>query len=224
MAVRNLRAVYQNQAQTHQVIMDHIDFQAAINYLQKTLPAEELTSIDAHLPTCLPCREEVAAAKLFLAAPQNLPAPSASLLNRVTTAFRRKQAKLSERSAQKASLQFDSWSQLVTLGVRGVPQERQLLFHDNEFDLDLQVMNDRDMAAYTMRGQLFGGFAGDAPGELEGITLNLINKANGQVKQGLTDQYGRFSFSQIEQADYELLVELKDRDMVINLESLSIIG
>ncbi|MFO7682027.1 MAG: carboxypeptidase-like regulatory domain-containing protein [Chloroflexota bacterium] len=204
--------------------MGHINYQAAINYIQKTLPAEEITSIDEHLPTCLPCQEEVAAARLFLTAPQNLPAPSASLLKRVTTAFRRKQERLLERSEQKANLQFDSWSQLVAQGVRGVPQERQLLFHDNEFDLDLQVMNDRDMAAYTIRGQLLGGFADDAPDELEGITLNLINKANGQVKQGLTDQYGRFSFSQIEQADYELFVELKDRDLVINLESLSIIG
>ena len=125
---------------------------------------------------------------------------------------------------QKASLEFDSWFQLAAIGVRGVPQERQLLFHEDEFDLDLQVMNDRESETYTIRGQLLGSFADNTPSELEGIALHLKNKTTQQSSTGLTDQYGRFSFSQIDQTDYELFVELKERDIVINLESLSIIG
>jgi hypothetical protein len=146
------------------------------------------------------------------------------LLNRVTVAFRHKQARLSERIAQEAHLQFDSWSQLSALGARGVPQERQLLFHEAEFDLDLQVMNNRETGMYTMRGQLLGSFADEMPDELEGISLTLKNKATGQIRGGLTDNYGRFAFSLVDQANYELLVALKERDIVVNLDSLSITG
>ena len=204
--------------------MNHLDFQNAIDYLQKTLPTEEAAQIDQHLSDCSQCQEEIEIAQNFLAAPQALSAPSQNLLNRVTTAFKRKQERLTTRTERKAALQFDSWSQLVALGVRGVPQERQLLFHGDEFDLDLQVMNDREAEKYTMRGQLLGDLVSDTTETLEGISLRLRNKTNGQSRQGLTDQYGRFSFSLVDQADYELFVELKERDIIINLESLSITG
>ena len=204
--------------------MNHLDFQKAIDYLQKTLSTEETTQIDQHLSNCSHCQEEIEIAQNFLTAPQNLSTPSPNLLNRVTTAFKRKQERLTTRTEHKAALQFDSWSQLVALGVRGVPQERQLLFHEDEFDLDLQVMNDREAEKYTMRGQLLGGFADDTSDNLEGISLKLRNKTDGQIRQGLTDQYGRFSFSLVDQADYELFVELKEQDIIINLESLSITG
>ena len=204
--------------------MNHLDFQNAIHYLQKTLPTEEAAQIDQHLSDCSQCQEEIEIAQNFLAAPQALSAPSQNLLNRVTTAFKRKQERLTTRTERKAALQFDSWSQLVALGVRGVPQERQLLFHEDEFDLDLQVMNDREAEKYTMRGQLLGDLVSDTTETLEGISLRLRNKTNGQSRQGLTDQYGRFSFSLVDQADYELFVELKEQDIIINLESLSITG
>ncbi len=141
--------------------MNHLDFQKAIDYLQKTVSTEESAQIDQHLTGCSQCQEEIEIARNFLAAPQNLSAPSPNLLNRVTTAFKRKQERLATRTERKAALQFDSWSQLVALGVRGVPQERQLLFHEDEFDLDLQIMNDREAEKYTMRGQLLGDFADD---------------------------------------------------------------
>lgn len=204
--------------------MNHLDFQQAIEYLQKGMPPDETAQIDQHVLTCTACQQEIEVAQQFIAAPQNLSAPSPNLLNRVTAAFRRKQERLTNRTEQKAALQFDSWAQLVALGVRGVPQERQLLFHEDEFDLDLQVMNDRETKTYTMRGQMLGSFASDTANDLEGVSLKLRNKTNGQNRQGLTDQYGRFSFSQLDQSDYELFVELKERDIVINLESLAITG
>ena len=204
--------------------MNHIDFQKAIDYLQKAIQTEEITQIDQHLLDCSHCQEEIEMAKSFLTASQNLSVPSPNLLNRVTTAFKRKQERLSQRSERKAALQFDSWALLAAQGVRGIPQERQLLFHEDKFDLDLQVMNDREAEKYTMRGQLLGSFGSDTSDNLEGISLRLRNKTDGQSRQGLTDQYGRFSFSLVDQADYELFVELKERDIIINLESLSITG
>ncbi|MBE2220400.1 MAG: carboxypeptidase regulatory-like domain-containing protein [Anaerolineae bacterium] len=202
--------------------MNHLDFQQAIEYLQKILPPEEMTRVTQHLPTCTACQHEIEIAQQFMNSPQTLPTPSPNLVNRVTAAFRRKQERLTNRTEQKATLQFDSWSQLVALGVRGIPQERQLLFHEDEFDLDLQVMNDRETKTYTMRGQMLGSFANDTADDLEGVALTLKNKKNGQRRQSLTDQYGRFSFSQLDQSDYELFVALKERDIIINLESLSI--
>lgn len=204
--------------------MKHLDFQQAIEYLQKALSPAELSQIEQHLQTCTVCHQEIETAQQFINATQNLSAPSPNILNRVTAAFRRKQERLANRTEQKAALQFDSWAQLVALGVRGVPQERQLLFHEDKFDLDLQVMNDREAKTYTMRGQMLGSFAQDTSDDLEGVSLTLRNKTNGQSRQGLTDQYGRFSFSQLDQSDYELFVALKERDIVINLESLSITG
>jgi hypothetical protein len=214
-------AIYFHQCE--KTIMHHIDFQKAIDYQQKNLTDEEMNTISQHLPNCAKCQEEVAMAQQFLSTSQNLSAPSPGLLNRVQAAFRRKQERLAERTERKANLQFDSWAQLAAMSVRGVPQERQLLFHEDEFDLDLQVMNDRESNTYTIRGQLLGDFPDDTPDELEGIALSLKNKTTQQTRQGLTDQYGRFAFSQIDQADYELFVALKERDIVINLESLSII-
>ena len=80
--------------------MNHLDFQQAIEYLQKTLPNDKTNLIDQHLLACATCQQEIEVARQFMGTPQNLSAPSPNLLNRVTAAFRRKQERLDNRIEQ----------------------------------------------------------------------------------------------------------------------------
>jgi hypothetical protein len=204
--------------------MKEIEFQTLIDYLDDNLTESERMAVETYLEEDPTGQQELARARQALAGlwSDDMVEPSPSLVARVRAAFRRQLNRGSDRPLRRAELQFDSWAQLPQ-GVRGVPQERQLLFHEGAYDLDLQVAQAQTPNDYVMRGQLLA----DSPGlqnELEGILLNLRNTTTGQERRGLTDQYGRFSFSQLSKGEYLLLVELDSYDIVIVLESLSLTG
>lgn len=205
--------------------MKEIEFQTLIDYLNDSLTESERTAVEAYLEEDPTGQQELARARQALAGlrSDDMVAPSPSLMARVQAAFRHRLNRGSDRPQRQAELQFDSWAQPMPQGVRGIPQERQLLFHHGAYDLDLQVVQAQTPNDYVMRGQLLA----DSPGlqnELEGILLNLRNTTTGQERRGLTDQYGRFSFSQLSKGEYLLLVELDSYDIVIVLESLSLTG
>lgn len=147
--------------------------------------------------------------------------PEKSLMDRVTAAFQRKKSRLEERPSLSAALQFDNWAQPAALGMRGNGlRERQLLFSEGEFDLDLQIVKDRDSHAVIVRGQLlpvndleFDELA------LEGIELHMIDDEGAESRR-LTDEFGRFHFSNCLPGDYTLRVILEDHDII--LKSLAI--
>ena len=136
--------------------MKHPNFQKLVDYLDDKLSADEAQKIKAHVTTCVQCETELNRGRYLVGARQDrdLLAPELSLLNRVVAAFRRQQNRSPDRLRHEASLEFDSWTKMAPLGVRGMVQERQLLFSGDMFDVDLQIVKDRaNSSTFTLRGQ-----------------------------------------------------------------------
>ena len=174
------------------------DLQSAMQTLKQQLPQSEQIEVVQNILANLPAEE--------------LPSPTTSLINRIVVAFRRQQTRSTNRPLHTAQLQFDSWSQPAPFGVRGgTSRERQLLFNQNQFDLDLQIIQERETEAFVLRGQLLD--AGNMT-NLEGIELHLT-EPDGHQSRRLTDEYGRFSFSHCRPGDYKLHVILEEQDIVL---------
>jgi hypothetical protein len=149
-----------------------------------------------------------------------LAAPEPALLSRITAAYRRKQNRNNQRPSLPATLKFDNWNQPAALGMRGgVPKERQLLFSEGTFDLDLQIVKDTGSDTFSVRGQLLQIDEVHPNSIMEGIELHLIRPDSGRTRR-VTDEYGRFHFSFCSPGNYTLQVILDDRDII--LESLAI--
>ncbi len=154
------------------------------------------------------------------AAQQDLSFPEKTLLNRVAAAFQRKQARQPKRPSLPATLQFDNWTQSAALGIRGNGlRERQLLFSEGAFDLDLQIVEDPTTHLVVIRGQLLPMDEAENPTTLEGIELHLMND-DGVHSRRITDEYGRFHFSNCLPGEYSLRVILDDHDII--LKSLTV--
>lgn len=146
---------------------------------------------------------------------ESFAAPEPSLLNRLTAAFRRKQARQAERPSQKAALKFDNWTQTPALGTRGgAARERQLLFSEGDFDLDLQIVKDAENSSFTVRGQLLQADEAYPNPNLAGIELRL-SQVDGSKRLRATDEYGRFHFSHCLPGVYTLQVILDDHDIIL---------
>ena len=146
---------------------------------------------------------------------ESLTAPEPTLLNRVTAAFRRKQTRQAERPTLAATLKFDNWTHAPALGVRGgAARERQLLFSEGVFDLDLQIVKDAENNSFTVRGQLLQTDEVYPNAQLEGIELHL-GQEDGSKSLRVTDEYGRFHFSYCSPGEYTLQVILDDRDIIL---------
>ena len=146
---------------------------------------------------------------------ESLSAPEQTLIDRVTTAFRRRQARQTERPSSGARLKFDNWTQAPALGMRGAAaRERQLLFSEEAFDLDLQIVKDAEDITFTVRGQLLQTDEIYPNTQLEGIELRL-NQTDGSESLRVTDEYGRFHFSYCSPGEYTLQVMLDDRDIIL---------
>jgi len=192
---------------------NHLSFHTLMTYSNDNLNDAERKEVETHLAACSDCQSELALVRRIVGAMrgEDLVTPSSSLIDRILTAFRRKQARLPERPHRRATLQFDSWTKLAPLGVRGTPQERQILFSEDEYDLDLQIARDVESDTFVLRGQILDGEA--QPYGLEGIELCLSSSCIDRY--GLTDTLGRFSFSQLSQGDYSLQVILEDQDIFV---------
>ena len=204
--------------------MEHPNFQKLLDFLDDKLSADEVQEIKAHVTACAQCETELNRARYLLTTRQDddLIAPELSLLNRVVTAFRRQQNRLPDRPQRGASLEFESWTQMAPLGARGVVQERQMLFSEDRFDVDLQIVKDPpNSSTFTLRGQFLinndiSGF--DA---LDGIEIRLTDAAD-TAWRGLTDTLGQFSFSQLPEGVYSLSIILEDHDITLENVELKV--
>jgi len=197
--------------------MKHPNFQKLVDYLDDKLDAGEAQEIKAHVTACAQCETELNRARYLLTTRQDddLVAPEVNLLNRVVTAFRRQQKRLPERPQRGASLEFDSWTQAAPLGARGIVQERQLLFSEDNFDVDLQIVKDPPHSnTFSVRGQFLNNEAASDVTDLDGIEIRLTNAANAEWR-GLADSLGQFSFSQLPEGLYTLSIILEEQDIIL---------
>lgn len=201
--------------------MKHITFETLIAYLNDELSAEEKTAVTDYLKTAPNAEQELATAQKLLASMEKseLKAPEENLLDRVQAAFRNKVTRNKTRLQNQAELTFDSWTQPLSLGVRGAPQERQLLFHEEMVDIDIQLVNDPPVNNLTLRGQMMTQLENK---DLEGIAVALTGMTNTVARRTLTDTYGRFTFTQLQKGDYRLQATLDTHDIVLLLPDLEL--
>lgn len=200
--------------------MDQISFSQLIAYLQDKLTVEEKANVERRLSQSEELQEELDQARMFLNTSQThkeQQVPRQPLVNRVLAAFRQKQRQLEERIEAVAKLEYDSWESAAALGTRGgVPQTRQMLFHQGGIDLDLEVSQD-SRSGVLLRGQILDGRSRES--RLTGLELSLSD-AEGSQRRSLTDEFGRFTFTELTPGTYSLKVALDDRDL--HLRSLDI--
>ena len=202
--------------------MEHPNFQKLVDYLDDKLSENEAQKIKAHVTACAHCETELNRARYLVTTRQDeaLVEPESGLLDRVVTAFRRRQNRLPHRPQRDASLEFDSWTQMAALGVRGMSQERQMLFSEDMVDVDLQIAKDSPNGhTFTLRGQFLINNETSGFSSLDGIEIHLMDTANTEWR-GLTDALGQFSFSQLSEGTYTLNIILEDHD--INLEDVNL--
>ncbi len=195
--------------------MDHYSFEAFVAYLEEDLSGMERRAIEEHLEGCPACRKEFAAASRMLndVRVSASPTPPETLIDRVVSAFRRKQERPMNPPARPATLQFDSWMRLAALGVRGLPQERQFLYSEGSVDLDIQVTRDDETGTLTLQGQILD--SNSDRDSLEGMEVQLL-AGEDLERRGLTDHLGCFSFTHVPPALYALRVLFSDHDLVMD--------
>jgi hypothetical protein len=195
-------------------VKKHIPFTTQISYLEYSLNGPERDKVEAHLDQCSACREAVEATKQTLhnLHHSDLVEPEPSLIQRTLAAFRRQRRRLEDRPQRTAELAFDSWSKMAPVGVRhgGMPANHQMLFTENDLDLDVQVSKDETNGLFVLRGQLLEVNVDLT--NLEGIEVLLIDP-EGTSQRGLTDDLGQFTFSYLSQGTYTLQVALDDSDL-----------
>ena len=201
--------------------MKHINFEQLLDYVENKLNSTEHKNVQIHLNTCNNCQTELELAYQVagVEAKASFAVPKPSLVKRTMAAFRRQKNRSIQLPSIPAILDFDSWTKLAPMGVRGLPQEHQMLYSvdDGRFDIDLQIFKDEIAKAFAMRGQILANSA--MPFNLEGIELRLRNTV-GTQRYGLTDPLGCFSFTQLSAGDYSLKILFDEYETL--LASLSI--
>lgn len=145
--------------------------------------------------------------------------PSEELLRRVVSSFRHHRRRAAQRTAEKALLHFDSWTRMTPMGVRGVAQERQVLFSTPTLDVDFQITREPASEHFTLRGQILGEYEDS----LEGIEVRLYRKGM-LYRRVLTDALGCFVFSLLPEGSYTLRVILDDQEIVVEPVDLHAYG
>ncbi len=136
--------------------------------------------------------------------------PSADVLDRVLSVYQRRAKRAQVRPTKNAALQFDS---LIAgaVGVRGGSlDERQLMFSSDTVHIDMQIVT----ADKTVHGQVL--MSADTADGLTGLELHLIHQENdADTRIGLTDRFGRFTFTHILPGNYTLQLLGEESDVVI---------
>ncbi len=197
-----------------QELVEHLSFEELTAFLEGKMNSIEQRRIQAHVDNCTDCQHELNTTRRMLDAMKesSLVAPPPNLIDRVLTAFRRKQVQLAQRPHRQAVLQFDSWTRMAMAGLRGPQQERQLLFSASKFDLDLLVVKDHEAGSFVLCGQILDGESQQFG--LEGVEIDLSGDDVQRCR--VSDRLGRFSFSQLPKGTYRIQVALDDQ--IISLE------
>lgn len=194
--------------------MDHLSFETLIDYTENRLSATKRAAIATHLEVCAVCQGELERVRRIFSDMVAEPwaAPADHLVSRVVSAFHRQANRLPQRPLNPVHLNLDSWAQLAALEIRGASRERQFLFSENGFDLDVQVVRETSAQDYALQGQLLSNDDQDA--DLQGIEVRLGSRADNE-RRGLTDYLGRFNFVGLVAGIYTLKLILNDRDLLI---------
>ena len=206
--------------------MSHITSSQLLDYYKENLNTDDNARVKAHLAECATCQWERDTMVSVLTGLQqaDFTEPNPSTTQKLTLAFRKKQARLASRLRQTATLEFDSWANPATANLRRHMGQRQMLFSEGAYDIDLQVANQTGGHNFDIQGQVMKAIVPeerDAFSALAGLQIRLYDK-NDEEWWGVTDENGRFSFLQLAFGIYAFQLMLDDRDIIF--EDLDILA
>jgi len=188
--------------------MKHPKFEILLDFLEDRLPKAKADQVTAHLALpCAACQGEIEGMRdvLQLLRNEHLSEPSSVAVQRVIRLFRRfHEGPFSdERPRLIARLLFDSLLAPSTLAVRGIGNERQLLFRAEDFDIDLQIADEG--SSLRLLGQVTP-LADDLP-QVQGGLVRLTQE-DGVAASATADELGTFAFQAIAPGNYEMWLDL----------------
>lgn len=206
--------------------MAHLTAPQLIDFYKKNMTASDTAVVDSHLAECINCQRELDKIIRLLTGllGSDFVEPNPGATEKLALAFRQKQARLAKRIKQTAVLEFDSWVKPSTASVRRQIGQRQFLFSQDIYDIDIQVMNQVANHTFDLQGQVVITIAPEQKGpfsSLAGIQVRLLQE-NGEEWWGATDENGRFSFLHLPFDTYSFQLLLKDRDIIF--DSLEILA
>jgi hypothetical protein len=173
---------------------------------------DERSLVVAHLETgCEPCRREVAAVSELrrLARDERFLAPSPRVLDR---AARIPSARGTASELYRvAALLFDTLTTPLPLGARSaLASERQLLFHADEYDIDVHVAS-AGSGAVRISGQVLPP-ARDS--SISGLEVTLVHADRPPISAS-TNTLGEFAFDGVPEGEYGLIVECEGGRLLV---------
>jgi len=148
--------------------MNHVELGQLVDLARGLLEDGEAAALRAHLDECGRCRAALDRLSLVVRAARaasSLPATAVREANELAAA-----PPSPDSGATAARLVFDDVAEPLTAGVRGIAQDRHLLFEADHWAIDLRVV--RSDRALSITGQLVnvrtGGLVMDDSTELKG--------------------------------------------------------
>ena len=190
--------------------MKHPKFEILLDFLEDRLPKAKADQVTAHLALpCAACQGEIEGMRdvLQLLRNEHLSEPSSVAVQRVIRLFRRfHEGPFSdERPRLIARLLFDSLLAPSTLAVRGIGNERQLLYGAEGFDIDLQIADEGNQGFLHLLGQVMP--LTDDLSQVQGGVVRLTREDD-VTASATADELGTFAFQALAPGDYELWLDL----------------
>ncbi|HSE97280.1 MAG TPA: hypothetical protein VLD57_03350, partial [Blastocatellia bacterium] len=195
-------------------------FERLIDYLDGRLAEDKAGLVASHLsagcPNCEAGRQWYERVRQ-IAASDDTTEPPAWVLKRAIRLFEgrlRGESPASRLVGAIASLVFDSFARPVLAGVRSTETaNRQLLYHADDYSIDLQVAAS-DKPHADLIGQLLR--KDDLRFEsVSGLSLHLIREGK-TLRSTVTNNNGEFVLDRIESGEYDLIIETPDQSITVS--------
>ncbi len=188
----------------------HPTFETLLDFVENRLPKAMGDQVTAHLALpCAVCQGEIEGLRdiLQLLRNERLSEPPSAVVQRALRLFRRfyERSAADERPHLIARLLFDDLLVPVAAAVRGIGNERQLLYGAEGFDIDLQITDESNRGSLRLLGQVMS--LNDDLSQVQGGLVQLTREDD-VTASATADELGTFTFQALAPGDYELWLDL----------------
>jgi hypothetical protein len=190
--------------------MRHLTLEVLLDLLEDRLPAAEREWVMAHLATpCRICQAELEYFRgiLRLLRDEQLSEPPAAVVARAARLYKHFPRRPEERRLPRlvASLVFDSRLMPGLMAARGPAKERQVLYHAEGLDIDLQMTSETGEGHVLLMGQVLPTH--DGPSQVPGYRVSLLREDE-VVASVTADELGAFVLRALPADEYEVWIDL----------------
>jgi hypothetical protein len=180
--------------------MKHIEFAQLVERFEGRVSETEEREITAHIDDCTGCNAEFRKLAAFFTytEPKEFESVPQAVTARILNTYQRKPGPAVAPEPKRRSLIsliFDDWQMAVNERYSGL-DSRQMLYHADEFEIDLRIELVGDKCRLT--GQLFPASSG-ATAEISSADVHEIAELN---------EFGEFIFDPVHQGVYDFRVSV----------------